>query len=79
LTEAKALAGKSSLDGKLDAINFLPVIPNPGKIICIGHNYKEHRIETQSDKTENSVLRHYALFGYYAVRAAQIESLRTTV
>ena len=33
--------------------SFLPVIPNPGKIICIGHNYEAHRVETQRDKTEN--------------------------
>jgi len=29
------------------------VITDPGKIICIGHNYEEHRMETQRDKTEN--------------------------
>ncbi|MDO9437635.1 fumarylacetoacetate hydrolase family protein [Hydrogenophaga sp.] len=37
----------------LTAIEFLPVIPDPGKIICVGHNYEEHRVETQRDKTEN--------------------------
>ncbi|WP_086009998.1 hypothetical protein [Verminephrobacter aporrectodeae] len=34
----------------LDEIRFLPVIPNPDKIVCIGHNYEEHRIETRRDK-----------------------------
>jgi 2-keto-4-pentenoate hydratase/2-oxohepta-3-ene-1,7-dioic acid hydratase in catechol pathway len=34
-------------------ITYLPVITDPGKIICIGHNYEEHRIETERDKTEN--------------------------
>lgn len=34
-------------------ITFLPVITDPGKIICIGHNYEEHRIETERDKTDN--------------------------
>src|SRR5210317_942390 len=30
----------------LDEINFLPLIPNPGKILCVGLNYKSHREET---------------------------------
>ena len=30
----------------LDAIEWLPVIPNPDKIICIGLNYEMHRQET---------------------------------
>ena len=29
-----------------DAIAWLPVIPNPDKILCIGLNYEEHRKET---------------------------------
>lgn len=29
-----------------DEIDFLPPILNPGKIICVGMNYKEHNIET---------------------------------
>jgi 2-keto-4-pentenoate hydratase/2-oxohepta-3-ene-1,7-dioic acid hydratase in catechol pathway len=37
----------------LAEIMYLPVITDPGKIICIGHNYEEHRIETERDKTEN--------------------------
>ena len=39
-------------DAAIDEITFLPVIPDPGKIFCIGHNYEEHRVETQRDKTE---------------------------
>ena len=27
-------------------IELLPVIPNPGKILCVGHNYESHRQET---------------------------------
>lgn len=38
---------------KLSQIQYLPVITDPGKIICIGHNYEEHRVETERDKTEN--------------------------
>lgn len=37
-------------------IAFLPVIPQPGKIFCVGHNYEEHRIETERDPTQNPLL-----------------------
>jgi len=37
----------------MQEIMYLPVITDPGKIICIGHNYEEHRIETEREKTEN--------------------------
>ncbi len=30
----------------LDEISFLPLIPNPSKILCVGLNYKSHREET---------------------------------
>jgi len=40
----------------LDEIQFLPVIPAPGKIFCVGHNYEEHRIETARDKTQHPLL-----------------------
>ncbi len=32
------------------------MIPNPGKIVCVGLNYEEHRVETGRDKTENPAL-----------------------
>lgn len=34
-----------------DRIELLPPIPNPSKIFCIGHNYEEHRLETERPKT----------------------------
>ncbi|MES2945399.1 MAG: fumarylacetoacetate hydrolase family protein [Pseudomonadota bacterium] len=40
----------------LDAIEFLPVIPEPGKIFCVGHNYEEHRLETERDPTQHPLL-----------------------
>jgi 2-keto-4-pentenoate hydratase/2-oxohepta-3-ene-1,7-dioic acid hydratase in catechol pathway len=43
-------------DLKTSKITFLPVIPNPGKIVCVGLNYEEHRVETGRDKTENPAL-----------------------
>jgi 2-keto-4-pentenoate hydratase/2-oxohepta-3-ene-1,7-dioic acid hydratase in catechol pathway len=50
-----AKAAKKS-DFKVGKVAFLPVIPNPGKIVCVGLNYEEHRVETGRDKTENPAL-----------------------
>jgi 2-keto-4-pentenoate hydratase/2-oxohepta-3-ene-1,7-dioic acid hydratase in catechol pathway len=46
----------SMADGKRYAIAdavLLPVIPNPGKILCVGHNYESHRQETGRPKAEH--------------------------
>ncbi len=51
LAAAQAAAKDAGLDARLDDITLLPVIPNPGKIFCIGHNYEEHRLETERDRT----------------------------
>lgn len=32
---------------------LLPVIPNPGKILCVGHNYESHRQETGRAKVDH--------------------------
>src|SRR4051812_13697625 len=42
----------SSPDYPLSAITWLPVIPNPDKIVCAGLNYQEHVAETGRDNTE---------------------------
>jgi 2-keto-4-pentenoate hydratase/2-oxohepta-3-ene-1,7-dioic acid hydratase in catechol pathway len=34
---------------RLSEIDWLPVIPNPGKILCVGLNYDSHRRETGRD------------------------------
>jgi 2-keto-4-pentenoate hydratase/2-oxohepta-3-ene-1,7-dioic acid hydratase in catechol pathway len=47
---------KNAPDFKESEITWLPVIPNPGKIVCVGLNYEEHRAETGRDKTENPAL-----------------------
>ncbi len=52
LGEARALAATNP-DAALDSIAHLPVIPNPGKILCIGLNYEEHRKETKREKTDH--------------------------
>lgn len=40
----------------LDSVTFLPVIPNPGKIVCVGLNYLEHVKEGGREVTENPTL-----------------------
>jgi 2-keto-4-pentenoate hydratase/2-oxohepta-3-ene-1,7-dioic acid hydratase in catechol pathway len=46
----------SPADYQYSDITWLPVIPNPDKIVCVGLNYEEHRVETGRDKTENPAL-----------------------
>ena len=48
----KRLAAQSP-DTNMDSVTLLPVIPNPGKIFCIGLNYKAHRDEGGWDDTEH--------------------------
>src|SRR5207253_3313166 len=55
LEEARKAAG-SSADYKESEVTWLPLIPNPGKIVCVGLNYEEHRQETGRDKTEQPAL-----------------------
>jgi 2-keto-4-pentenoate hydratase/2-oxohepta-3-ene-1,7-dioic acid hydratase in catechol pathway len=40
----------------LDQVTLLPVITNPAKILCVGHNYEEHRQETGRAKTAHPSL-----------------------
>ena len=49
------------VDFSYSDISFLPVIPNPNKILCIGLNYEKHRIETKRD-----VAGHPTIFTRYA-------------
>jgi 2-keto-4-pentenoate hydratase/2-oxohepta-3-ene-1,7-dioic acid hydratase in catechol pathway len=53
--EAAALL-KEAPDHKLSEITFLPVIPNPGKIVCVGLNYQDHVVETGRDNTEQPAI-----------------------
>lgn len=41
---------------KFDQLSLLPVVPNPGKILCIGLNYGEHVRETGKTITECPVI-----------------------
>jgi 2-keto-4-pentenoate hydratase/2-oxohepta-3-ene-1,7-dioic acid hydratase in catechol pathway len=54
--EAKRAAAGAKPDASFDSLTLLPVIPNPDKIVCVGLNYEEHRVETNRDKTENPAL-----------------------
>ena len=45
---ALALLARSGYIFPLDRISFLPPILRPGKIICLGHNYRHHIIEMGS-------------------------------
>ena len=52
LEAAKKAASGQQPDLKLAEVCLLPVIPNPGKIFCIGLNYDDHRKEGKHEKTE---------------------------
>jgi 2-keto-4-pentenoate hydratase/2-oxohepta-3-ene-1,7-dioic acid hydratase in catechol pathway len=60
LSEAAAAAGKAARH-PLAKITWLPVIPNPDKILCIGLNYETHRKETGRSEVENPTV-----FGRFA-------------
>ncbi len=60
LKEAAAAAPRAKRH-PLSAITFLPVIPNPDKILCIGLNYETHRKETGRSEVENPTV-----FGRFA-------------
>ena len=49
------IAGKTE-DLSLSDITFLPVIPNPEKIMCIGLNYLEHKKETGRPDVDNPTI-----------------------
>jgi len=52
LAQARAAAAGLAPDLKLAQVRLLPPIPNPGKILCIGLNYDDHRKEGGHAKTE---------------------------
>ena len=71
--DLRALLARGALDGLrdglkgvkpdfgFDGVTFLPVIPNPDKILCVGLNYESHRAETGRPATE-----HPAIFSRFA-------------
>lgn len=56
LTKASTIVDSQSGDHDYDAVELLPVVPNPGKIICVGVNYDDHLDEARryfNEKAEN--------------------------
>jgi 2-keto-4-pentenoate hydratase/2-oxohepta-3-ene-1,7-dioic acid hydratase in catechol pathway len=55
LPRIKEAAAEARPDHKLSDIKFLPVIPSPEKILCVGINYKSHAAEhgTEAPKLPN--------------------------
>src|SRR5258708_29015388 len=53
LGELRAAAAGKTPDRKLADVTWLPVIPNPAKILCVGINYKSHAEETGRDTMAN--------------------------
>jgi 2-keto-4-pentenoate hydratase/2-oxohepta-3-ene-1,7-dioic acid hydratase in catechol pathway len=45
LEEIRTTAQSARPDRKLSEVRFLPAIPNPEKILCVGINYKSHAAE----------------------------------
>jgi 2-keto-4-pentenoate hydratase/2-oxohepta-3-ene-1,7-dioic acid hydratase in catechol pathway len=46
----------SEADYQHTDVTWLPVIPNPDRIICVGLNYQEHVVETGRDNTEQPAI-----------------------
>ncbi len=43
-------------DYKDSDVTWLPVIPNPERIVCVGLNYQDHVVETGRDNTEQPAI-----------------------
>ncbi len=56
LADVAQVAATAKPTLKLDEVEFLPVIPNPDKIICAGVNYEAHRIEMGREKDKYVML-----------------------
>lgn len=52
---ARAAEGRRP-DFALTDVTLLPVIPNPGKILCVGLNYETHRAETKRPEAKHPTL-----------------------
>ena len=48
--------GNGHVDVACDEVQFRPVVPSPGKILCVGLNFEEHRIETGRPRTEHPMI-----------------------
>jgi 2-keto-4-pentenoate hydratase/2-oxohepta-3-ene-1,7-dioic acid hydratase in catechol pathway len=53
LPRAEAIARDTPSTHAIGDVTFLPVIPQPSKVLCIGLNYEGHRVETNSPKSDH--------------------------
>lgn len=56
LQDAAAALAAETPDHALESIAYAPVIPDPGKIICVGLNYRDHVAEVGRTVTEKPAL-----------------------
>ena len=56
ITDAKKYAKENPGSININEIEFLPLIPNPGKIICVGLNYSDHVNEIGITLEKNPVI-----------------------
>ena len=56
IIDAKKYAKENPGSINVDEIEFLPLIPNPGKIICVGLNYSDHVNEIGITLEKNPVI-----------------------
>lgn len=56
LYKVKEIYDENGPDFSLAEISYLPVIPNPEKIFCVGLNYQEHKKETGRPDVENPTI-----------------------
>ncbi len=56
LGDVVGLIAEAGPDHALSDVTYLPVIADPGKIICVGLNYEEHRIETGRPKADHPTM-----------------------
>lgn len=54
--EEVAAAAPSAPRHPLSAVTWLPVVPDPDKILCVGLNYEMHRKETGRSEVENPTI-----------------------
>jgi acylpyruvate hydrolase len=63
---ARAAAGSNPLE--VDRLEFAPVVPRPGKVLCVGLNYRTHILEMGRDLPEHPTL--FAKFAEALIGAA---------
>jgi 2-keto-4-pentenoate hydratase/2-oxohepta-3-ene-1,7-dioic acid hydratase in catechol pathway len=56
MRDAAEFASRSTQTLGLDEVELLPVVPNPGKIFCVGLNYSEHVQESGREVTEHPTI-----------------------